>query len=48
MDHEPEDYEEWLEITELEDTEENRGWYDCLEEDRSQYINDHPDWWEKF
>lgn len=43
-----EDYEEWLEVTELEDTEENRGWFECPEEDRYKYIKEHNDWWNKF
>lgn len=42
------DYEDWLEKSGLEDTEENRGWYDCDEDDRYQYIQDHPDWWDNF
>lgn len=44
----PTDYEEWLENANLEDTEENRGWYDCPEEDRYQYIQDHQEWWNDF
>lgn len=44
----PDDYDDWLEETGLEDTEENKGWYDCPDEDRHQYIKDNPDWWSNF
>ena len=45
---EPENYEEWLEVTGVEDTSEAEGWYNCEEEDRYQYIQDHQEWWENF
>jgi len=45
---EPESYEEWLELSGIEDTEEARGWYECEEGDRAQYIEDHKDWWENW
>lgn len=41
-------YEEWLEETGVDDTEENKGWYDCPEEDRYEYIIDNQEWWENF
>jgi hypothetical protein len=41
----PNDYENWLEDSGLDDTPENRGWYDCPLEESSEYIKDHPDWW---
>lgn len=41
-------YKEWLEETGLDDTDENKGWYDCPEEDRAGYISDNQDWWENF
>ena len=28
---EPNSYEEWLELSGLDDTDENRGWYECPE-----------------
>ena len=45
---EPSDYEQWLEETGNEDSEETRGWYDCPDDQRSQYIEEHPDWWENY
>ena len=42
------DYEEWLEETGLEDTEENHGWFDCPDDERSSYIEEHSDWWKNF
>lgn len=41
-------YESWLDTCGLEDTEENRGWYDCPEDQEGQYIEDHQDWWNNF
>lgn len=41
-------YEEWLEKTGLEDSEENRGWYDCPEDEKADYIENHQDWWDSF
>lgn len=41
-------YEEWLELSGAEDSEETRGWYDCPEGEEYSYIQDHPEWWEKF
>lgn len=41
-------YKDWLEETGLQDTTENRGWFECSDEDRSTYINEHPDWWKDF
>ena len=40
------DYETWLEDSGLDDTAENRGWYDCPEDDRSDYIENNRDWWD--
>lgn len=45
---EPNNYEEWLELSGLDDTDENRGWYECPEEDRHDYIENNRDWWESF
>ena len=43
------DYDEWRHEVGVEDTEENRGWYECQsEEECVEYIHDHPDWWENF
>lgn len=39
-------YEDWLKETDHEDTELNRGWYECPEEERYEYIQEHEDWWE--
>lgn len=41
-------YQNWLNESGVDDTPENRGWYDSKEEDRHQYIQDNPDWWKKF
>lgn len=41
-------YQDWLEESDLEDSEEVRGWYDCPEDERAQYIEEHRDWWETF
>ncbi len=43
-----EDYKEWLKETGLDDTKENKGWYDCPEEEKADYIKNNPDWWENF
>ncbi|MCM1124643.1 MAG: hypothetical protein NC416_18870 [Eubacterium sp.] len=40
------DYNAWLEATDLEDSEETRGWYDCPEGEESDYIDNHQDWWD--
>lgn len=45
---ENDDYQDWLDETGLEDTSENKGWYDCEEDERYDYIQNNPDWWEKF
>ena len=45
---EPQNYEEWLFVTGNADSPENRGWYECPEDERAQYIRDHPEWWENF
>lgn len=45
---EPNSYEEWLELSGLDDTDENRGWYECPEEDRYDYIENNREWWESF
>lgn len=42
------DYNDWLNETGLTDTEENKGWFDCPDEDRAGYIRTHTDWWETF
>lgn len=47
-DSDDESYYEWLEDTCLEDTEENRGWFECPDDDRADYIDEHSDWWENF
>lgn len=44
----PNDYEGWLEETGLDDTEENKGWYESSDEDRADYIRDNPEWWSNF
>lgn len=44
----PSNYEEWLEEVGLDDTAENRGWYECEEDDRASYIEDHQEWWDNF
>lgn len=40
------DYEGWLGLTGIEDTKESRGWYDCPDDSKSEYIRDHQDWWD--
>jgi hypothetical protein len=42
------DYLEWLDETGLEDTDDNRGWFECPEDERANYISEHPDWWSDF
>lgn len=42
------DYNEWLEITGAEDSEETRGWYDCPEGEKNAYIENHKEWWDNF
>lgn len=44
----PNDYQRWLEEADVEDTKENKGWYDCPDEDKSDYIRDNPEWWKNF
>lgn len=44
---EPDNYEEWLDATDNEDTPINREWYDCPEEKRSDFIEKHKSWWER-
>lgn len=39
------EYEDWLRETDIEDSEEAREWFDCPEEDRAQWIDDHEEWW---
>ena len=39
----PKNYEEWLEIIEEDDTPENREWYDLPDDERSDWLEDHPD-----
>lgn len=34
--------------TGLDDTEENKGWFNCPEEDRADYIKNNPEWWNNF
>lgn len=41
-------YEEWLELSGAEDSEETRGWYDCPEGGEDDYINEHQEWWNNF
>ena len=43
-----ENYVEWLEFTGNEDTEETRGWFDCPEEERADYIRNHQEWWSNY
>ena len=38
-------YNEWLESAGEQDSKENRGWYNCPEEERSDYIKNHQEWW---
>ncbi len=42
------DYDDWLNETGLDDTEENKGWFNCPDDDRADYIENHSDWWENF
>lgn len=42
------DYNEWLEIAEVEDSEETRGWYDCPEGEEADYIENHQEWWDNY
>lgn len=42
------EYEEWLKETGLDDTEENKGWFNCPEEDRADYIRNNSEWWNNF
>lgn len=44
---EPENYEEWLDASDSEDTPTNRAWYDCPDEKRSDFIKEHKSWWDK-
>lgn len=36
------DYNEWLEEICEEDTPEISGWFNCEDNERSQYLEDHP------
>lgn len=38
-------YEKWLKQAGKKDTKLNRGWYNCPEEKRSEYIKEHKSWW---
>ncbi len=40
---EPYNYEEWLEAANLEDSEDNRSWYECPDGERSEWLDAHPD-----
>ncbi len=42
------DYEEWLELAEVEDSEETRGWYNCPEDEKADYIRNHQEWWDNY
>ena len=44
---EPENYEEWLDASDSEDTPTNRAWYDCPDEERYDFIKNHKSWWDK-
>jgi hypothetical protein len=35
-------YEEWLEQTDQDDTQNARDWYNCPDEDREQWMENHP------
>ena len=41
-------YENWLKQTDKTDSKENREWYRCPEEKKSDYIKNHSEWWKKF
>lgn len=43
-----EEYREWLEKAEVEDSKEARGWFECPEAEGTQYIQDHQEWWNEF
>ena len=40
-------YKNWLKESDLEDTEENRDWYNTPINKKSEYIENHKKWWEK-
>jgi len=42
------DYQDWLKETGNEDTDENRGWYECPEDERADYIEEHSEWWSNY
>ena len=42
----PNDYNDWLENSDLEDIKENHDWFDCPVDECADYIKNHSEWWD--
>lgn len=40
-------YDQWLKDTDGKDTKLNREWYDCPDDERSDFLKEHKDWFKR-